>query len=129
VIQCRKATTDTVSDLVDANFYFTRVDFQNPLSPPLGPRLRSLDAVAVTDVNTISASMGNVAVNTDEPEVLVTTVDLINSGGYIDPTTSNTAVHSVIGYFYDTRTLTKTRGPFFIMGNGLNGMAISTNTT
>jgi len=122
VIQCRKATTDTVSDLADANFYFTWVDFQNPLSPPEGPRLRSLDAVAVTDVNTISASMGNVAVNTDEPEVLVTTVDTINSGGYVDPTTTNIATHSVIGYFYDPRTLTMTRGPFFIMGNGsLNG--------
>lgn len=122
VIQCRRATTDTVSDLADANFYFTWVDFQNPLSPPEGPRFRNLDAVAVTDFNTISPSMANVAVNTDEPEILVTTVDTLNSGGYVDPTTGNTAVHVVIGYFYDPRTLTKTRGPFFIMGNGsLNG--------
>lgn len=118
VIQCRRATTDTVSSLADANFYFTWVDYQDPLSPPEGPRLRNLDAVAVTDFNAISASMGNVAVNTDEPEVLVTTVDQVNSGGYVDPTTTNTAVHAVIGYFYDPRTLTRTRGPFFIMGNG-----------
>lgn len=123
VIQCRKATTDTVSDLVDANFYFTWVDFQNPLSPPEGPRLRNLDAVAVTDVNVINAAQANVAVNTDEPEILVTTLDQSNSGGYVDPTlNSNAAVQAVIGYFYDPRTLTQTRGPFFIMGNELGNI-------
>ena len=118
MIQCRKATTDTVSDLVNANFYFAWVDFANPLSPPDGPRLRNLDAVAVTDPNVIAAIQANVAVNTTGPEVLVTTVDTINSGGYVDPTlNSNLAIQAVIGYFYDPRTLTKTRGPFFIMGN------------
>lgn len=118
VIQCRKATSDTVSDLTDANFYFAWVDFQNPLSPPEGPRLRSLDAVAVTDFNAINAARANVAANTDEPEILVTLVDLANSGGYTDPISSNVAGNSVIGYFYDPRTLTLKRGPFFIMGNG-----------
>jgi hypothetical protein len=119
VIQCRRATTDTVSDLADANFYFTWVDFQSPLSPPDGPRLRNLDAVAVTDFNTINAKEGNVAANTHEPEILVTTIDQNNSGGYLDPTTTNTAVQAVIGHFYDPRTLISTRGPFLIMGNSL----------
>lgn len=118
VIQSRKATSDTVSDLADANFYFAWVDFQNPLSPPNGPRLRNLDAVAVTDANVFNAAQSTVAVNTSVPEVLVTTLDTINSAGYVDPTlSSNLAVQAVVGYFYDPRTLTKTRGPFFIMGN------------
>jgi hypothetical protein len=122
VIQCRKATSDTVSDLTDANFYFAWVDFQNPLSPPEGPRLRNRDAVAVSDPLVINAKEGNIAVNTDEPEVLVTTIDQNNSGSYTDPTTTNVAVQSLVGYFYDPRTLTRKRGPFFIMGNGsLNG--------
>jgi len=120
VIQCRKATTDIVSDLVDANFYFTWVDFQNPLSPPNGPRLRSLDAVAVTDVNVINAKEANVAANTHEPEILVTTIDQINTAGLLDPTTTNVAVQAVVGYFYDPRGLTNTRGPFLIMGNSVN---------
>jgi hypothetical protein len=117
VIQCRKAFTDQISDLADANFYFAWVDFVNPLAPPEGPRLRQLDAVVVADINSINAKEGNLAVNTDEPEILITTVDQSNSGGYIDPTTGNAAVEALVGYFYDPRTLALKRGPFFIMGN------------
>ncbi len=122
VIQARKATSETVASLVDANFYFTWVDFENPLSPPAGPRLRNLDAVAVTDVNSINASQASVTANTHEPEVLVTTVDVFNTAGYADPTANNNlAQQALIGYYYDPRTLTRTRGPFFIMGNA-NGV-------
>lgn len=121
VIQSRKAVFDTDADLTDANFYFAWIDFTNPLSPPDGPRLRSRDAVVVSAGTGIAGELspkeGKVTVNTDEAEVLVTTVDQGNSGGYIDPTTGNLAVESLIGYFYDPRTLTLTRGPFFIMGN------------
>jgi hypothetical protein len=118
VIQSRKATSDTVSDLVDVDFYLAWVDFQNPLSPPPGPRMRSRDAVAVTDPLTIAAKEGNMAVNTDEPEILVTTIDQFNSAGYVDPTSnSNLAQQVLIGYFFDPRSMTNTRGPFFIMGN------------
>lgn len=123
VIQCRKATSDSVSDLVDANFYFAWVDFTNPLAPPDGPRFRNLDAVAITDPNVIAAIQANVAVNTSEPEVLLTTVDLVNSQGYVDPTlSSNLAVQAVIGYFVDPRTLAVTRGPFMVMGNANGGI-------
>lgn len=121
IIQSRKATTDTVSDLADANFYVAWVDFLNPLAPPVGPRVRSKEPVVVSagtgNPGELSPKEGNIAVNTDEPEVLVTTIDENNSGAYIDPTTGNPAVQSLIGYFYDPRTLTLKRGPFFIMGN------------
>ncbi len=118
VIQSRKATTDTVSDLVDVNFYLAWVDFQSPLSPPAGPRMRAKDAVPVSDPTVISAKEGNLAINTDQPEVLVTTIDQLNSGGYVDPTSnSNLAQQVLIGYFCDPQTLATNRGPFFIMGN------------
>jgi hypothetical protein len=124
VIQSRKATSDTVADLADANFYVAWVDFQNPLSPPDGPRLRSKDPVSVSvgtgtgSPGELSPKEGNIAVNTDQPEVLVTTIDEGNSGNYVDPTTGNLAVQALIGYFYDPQTLALKRGPFFIMGNG-----------
>lgn len=117
VIQCRKAMSDEVSDLVDANFYFAWVDFANPLAPPAGPRLRSLDAVVISDVNAVNAKEGNLAVNTDTPEVLVTTIDQSNLAGHIDPTTGYPAIEAVLGYFCDPQTLAVKRGPFFIMGN------------
>ena len=48
VIQSRKTTTDTEADLADASFYVAWVDFETPLAPPDGPRLRSLAAVVVS---------------------------------------------------------------------------------
>ncbi len=117
VIQCRKVTSDTAAGLVDANFYVAWVDFTTPLSMPESPRLRSRDAVLVTDPEVINAKTVGIAVNTDEPEILVTTVDSGNAGGHLDPTTGNLAVDALIGYFYDPRTLALKRGPFLIMGN------------
>jgi hypothetical protein len=117
VIQSRKALTETISELNDASFYFTWVDFAQPLSAPDGPRLRQQDAVTVADLTTINAKEGNLAVNTDEPELLITTVDQQNTGGLIDPITGAPALQVLLGYFYDPLTLTLKRGPFLIMGN------------
>ncbi len=122
IIQSRKMSSDTVADLVDVNFYLAWVDFQTPLSPPEGPRMRMKESAAVSDVNTVAAREGNLAVNTDQPEILVTTIDELNSGAWVDPTTGNPAVHALIGYFVDPFTLTNTRGPFFIMGNSAGQM-------
>jgi hypothetical protein len=71
----------------------------------------------VADSTTINAKEGNIAVNTDEPEVLITTIDQNNVGMHEDPTTGVQAIQVLLGYFYDPRTLTLTRGPFLIMGN------------
>jgi hypothetical protein len=121
IIQARNMFVDTESDLVDTSFYFAWVDFAQPLAPPSGPRLRSIDQVVVADINTINVKEANVAVNTDMPEILITTIDQSNTGAYVDPTTGLPAVQALVGYFYDPRTLTKIRGPFFIMGNGAAG--------
>jgi hypothetical protein len=117
LIQSRVMFFEQEADAADASFYFAWVDFENPLAPPTGPRLRSLEQVVVADATTINAKEGNFAVNTDEPEILVTTIDETNRGGYTDPTTDLPAVQALVGYFYDPRTLTRTRGPFLIMGN------------
>lgn len=117
VIQSQKQFDAEVTALVDVSFYFAWIDFANPVQPPDGPRLRNLDQVVVTDSTSINAKEGNMAVNTDEPEVLVTTIDQNNSAGYLDLTTALPAIQAMVGYFYDPRTLTRTRGPFFIMGN------------
>lgn len=122
VIQSRKTTSDTMADLTDANFYAAWVDFAAPLAPPDGPRMRSKDPVVVAagtgdEFSTISPRNGNLAANTDEPELLVVVVDEINAGAYLDPISGNPAVHALVGYFYDPLTLTQKRGPFFIMGN------------
>jgi hypothetical protein len=122
VIQSRKTTSDTVADLADASFYVAWVDFAAPLAPPDGPRMRISDPVLVAagtgdETSTISPRNGNLAANTDEPELLVVVVDEINAGVYNDPTTGNPAVHALMGYFYDPLTLTRTKGPFLIMGN------------
>ncbi len=118
IIHSRTMLFDEVADFTDADFYFAWVDFTNPLAPPSGPRLRSSEPVIVTDnTSGINAKEGNIAINTDEPEILITTVDEVNSGTYNDPTTGSPAIQSLIGFFYDPHTLTRTRGPFFIMGN------------
>lgn len=117
VIQSRRTTSDTAADLVDANFYVAWVDFASPLAPPEGPRMRVVDATRVSDPAEIASKEGNLAVNTDEPEVLVTTIDQFNGKGYTDPITGAIAQQALVGYFHDARTLQQTRGPFFIMGN------------
>lgn len=116
VIQTRKTITDTQADLADASFYVAWVDFQTPLAPPDGPRLRSLAAVVVSGEG-VEAKETALAVNTDEPEVLVTSVDPANLGGYVDPITQQYAFHAVVGRFYDPRTLTPTGDPFIILGS------------
>lgn len=117
VIQSRRVTSDTVSDLVDASFYVVWVDFASPLAPPSGPLMRVVDATRVSDPAEIAPKEGNLAVNTDEPEVLVTTIDQFNGKGFVDPISGGLAQQALIGYFHNARTLQQTRGPFFIMGN------------
>ncbi len=116
VIQSRKTTTDTTADLADASFYVAWVDFATPLSPPDGPRLRSLPAVAVTD-ETVVATECAVAVNTDASEVLVTYIDSVNSLGEVDPISQQVAVMALMGRFYDPATLVPAGEPFMIFGN------------
>ncbi len=116
VIQARKTTTDTQADLADASFYVAWVDFQTPLAPPDGPRLRSLAAVVVSGEG-VEAKETAVAVNTHEPEVLVTSIDPVNLGGYVDPITQQYAYHAVVGRFYDPRTLAPTGDPFIVLGS------------
>lgn len=117
VIQSRKVTSATEAPLTDVDFYVAWVDFAEPLSMPDGVRMRPRDTVRVTDPDMVGAKEANLAINTKEPEVLVTTVDTLNSGGYTDPTSGNAALETLVGYFHDPRTLARTRGPFLIMGN------------
>jgi len=119
LIEVRKMLFERESELIDANFYFAWVDFAQPLAPPSGPRLRSVDQVIVANVTTpLDVKEANLAVNTDMPEILITTIDQSNTNAFVDPTTGQPARQALVGYFYDPRTLTPIRGPFLIMGNG-----------
>jgi len=116
VIQARKTASDTTADLADVDFYFAWVDFQNPLSPPDGPRFRALPTANVTAEGVVIKE-ANLAVNTDIPQALVTVVDDSNSGGFTDPVTGQTAASALVGRFYNTSTLEPTSEPFIILGN------------
>jgi len=115
VVQSRKTTTETTADLADASFYVVWVDFQTPLSPPDGPRFRSLPPVVVSGEG-VTARDSNLAANTDSPEVLVISIDSTNAGGFTDPITQQSASMATVGRFYDPRTLTPTSEPFVIFG-------------
>lgn len=116
VIQSRVTSSDTTANLTDVNFYVAWIDFAEPLAPPAGPRMRALGPVAASppDVRVLEAG---IAAHTTEPEVLVTTIDADNLGGYTDPLSGNPAVAALIGRFYDPRSLTPTSEPFVIVGN------------
>ncbi|MGE4178452.1 MAG: hypothetical protein AB7J34_01380 [Limisphaerales bacterium] len=116
VIQSRKTTSDITADLVDASFYVAWVDFQTPLSPPDGPRLRSRAPVVVTGEGVISRE-SSLEANSDSPEVLVVSVDTANVGGFMDPITGEFAATSLVGRFYDPRTLVPTSEPFAVLGS------------
>lgn len=118
VIQSRKTTTDTQADLADASFYVAWVDFQTPLAPPDGPRMRSLAAVVVSGEGAVARETA-VAVNTHEPEVLVVSIDSVNVAGFTDPIMQMPALYAVVGRFFDPRTLAATSEPFIVFGNPL----------
>ena len=60
----------------------------------------------------------NLAVNTDTPEVLFTTIDTSNPDGAIDPITGDVANAAVVGFFYNPITLEPiSSDPFIIVGN------------
>ena len=83
---------------------------------PGWPRLRSLPVVRVTPQDIIFKE-ANIAINTDTPQVLVTTIDEFNFGAYFDPLTGEYALSALVGYFYDPVTLTQTGDTFVILGN------------
>lgn len=116
VIQSRQTTSDTTADLVDASFYVAWIDFQTPLAPPEGPRLRAL-AAAVVSGEGMMAEETAAAANTHEPELLVAFVDSANAMGFADPITQQTPLAVMVGRFYDSRTLAPTTDPFPIFGN------------
>ncbi len=63
-------------------------------------------------------SGANLAVNTDSPEVLFTTIDTSNPDGAIDPISDEVANSALIGFFYNTETLEPiSSDPFLIIGN------------
>jgi len=115
VVQARKTTSDTVASLADASFYVAWVDFKTPLSAPEGARLRSLPPVVVSGEGVVAKEAG-IAASTQAPEVLVTSIDSTNVGGYNDPITSQPAAMVLVGRFYDPRTLAPIGDPFPILG-------------
>ena len=116
IIQARVTTSETDAALRDTGFYFAWIDFAQPLTPPPGPTLRSIAPIALTPEFTIfrEAALG---INTDEPEVLVTTVDSQNLGSYTDPITGEFATSALVGYFINPITMEQTRDPFIILGS------------
>lgn len=121
VIKSFVTTGDVTAAARDVDFYFAWIDFRSPLALPSGVRLRNLPAVQVTptEVEGVPAAFREscVAVNTDEPEVLVTTLDDKNVGGYSDPLSGELARSALVGYFYHPSTLALIRGPFLILAN------------
>ena len=64
------------------------------------------------------SSGANLAVNTDAPEILITTIDTSNPDGAIDPITDDEATSAIIGFFYNPTTLEPiSKDPFLILGN------------
>jgi hypothetical protein len=83
---------------------------------PDGVRLRALPAIKLTPEGVL-AKEANITVNTDLPEILVTSIDDGNIGGHIDPITQQVGLATVVGYFVDPRTLAMIGEPFPIVGN------------
>ncbi|MGY8687721.1 MAG: hypothetical protein ACKVHP_08310, partial [Verrucomicrobiales bacterium] len=68
------------------------------------------------DGDPIGTKEANMALNTDEPEILfVTTAS--DGTGLTDPITGEDSQQAVVGFFMDPRTLEQTRDPFVILGN------------
>lgn len=64
----------------------------------------------------IATKEANMALNTDEPEILFVTTST-DAAGLTDPVTGEEAQQAVVGFFMDPRTLEQTREPFVILGN------------
>ena len=63
----------------------------------------------------IATKEANMALNTDEPEILFVTT--ATDGALKDPVTGEDSQQAVVGFFMDPRTLEQTRDPFVILGN------------
>lgn len=124
LIQARQTVSDTEAELTDTDFYVVWVDFNEPLAPPAGPRMRSWPAVRVSDEGAEPTETA-VAANSDEPELLVTYVDPINVGGYVDPITQLPAVAALVGRFYAPTTLEPASDPFIVFGSSVGPLSRS----
>lgn len=116
IIQSRKTSSDTEAPLTDASFYVAWVDFAQPLALPAAPRLRSVGPVAMNPGELVLREAG-VAASTHEAEVLVVSIDVNNTGGYVDPLTQQTATAAMVGQFHDARTLAPIGSTFLILAN------------
>ena len=116
IVEARVTSSDTATQLRDTDFYFAWIDFENPLAPPAGPTARTLGPIVLNEEFTIVREVA-LGINTDEPEVLVTTVDPQNLNGFTDPVTQQFAVGALLGYFVNPITMEVTRDPFIIVGN------------
>ncbi len=115
VVQSQKVS-DNGADLADAAFYFAWIDFEEPLTAPEGPRMRSRGPVMVS-LPDVPVSEAGIAAHATEPEVLVTTIDVNNFGGYTDPVTGEFALSALVGRFHNAVTLEPLGEPFVIVGN------------
>ncbi len=75
-----------------------------------------LDVRFGDEAEPIATKEANMALNTDEPEILFVTTST-DASGLIDPVTGEESVEAVVGFFMDPRTLAQTRDPFVILGN------------
>lgn len=132
-INSNELTSEGVSP-VDSDFYFAWVDFNDPMRPSeLGaPRLIQSVPFGDTylldpaDINSVVPnSYAGLAINTNSPEILVTTVfngynaiDVSNAFGYLfDPISGEENQGVLIGYFVNSITGAKIGDPFIILGN------------
>ena len=104
--------------LRDTDFYFTWVDFAQPLAPAgsMDPTYEIQGPVTLT-ADAISSREAGIAISTRRPEALVTTIDNANTLGLTDPVTGQAAAGVLLGYFINTQTLESIGQPFAILGN------------
>ena len=120
--------------LRDTDFYFTWVDFAQPLAPTPGrgsaePTFEIQGPIDLTSTD-ISSREAGIAVSTLRPEALVITIDNNNTRGFMDPVTGQPAIGILMGYFVNPQTLQPIGAAFPILGNpggALNRSAVAYN--
>lgn len=120
--------TDSGVEAMDTDFYVAWVDFENPMSPAEleAPRLWTtfpigFDLIPEEDdpLTEIDDNEVDIAVNTDRPEILVTTIMAVGQDDsdtfdiIIDPITNDDSVRAVVGYFIDPFTGAVAMNPEF----------------
>lgn len=71
----------------------------------------------VTLEETLFTKAAGIAVNTHEPEILITTVDTENFFQFPDPISGEIGTEAVIGFYVNPMTLEVLGDPFIILGN------------